>query len=99
MMEIINDFLCDELALSSTLKYGLPFYMNDKQMICYLHRCKDLSLDITFWQGKLFVKEFPQLEQRDRKLMASLNYKDPMKMDLELIQKIANAVKERQARG
>ena len=92
MMEILNDYLCVELHLSSTLKYGIPFYMYDKKMVCYLHKCKNDSLDITFWQGKFLVNDFPKLEPRDRKLVASLNYDNPLAIDFELIHSISSAV-------
>ncbi len=91
MMEILNDFFTsDEFSYSSALKYGLPFYMSKKKNICYLHKCKDGSLDITFWDGNQLLGKYPQLEQRDRKRMASLNYSSPEEMDLELIRDIAN---------
>ncbi|CAG5082183.1 DUF1801 domain-containing protein [Parvicella tangerina] len=94
MMEILNDFLTSpELELSSTLKYGLPFYASDKQAICYLHKCKDGTLDITFWNGKSLFHQFKQLQLRDRKRMASLNYAKPEEMNLELIRDIANETK------
>lgn len=93
MMEILNDFLCLEVALESGLRYGLPFFMEKKKMICYLHKCKDGTVDVTFWKGHLLVKDYPHLEQRDRKIMASLNYSTPVEMNLELIHEIANAVR------
>jgi hypothetical protein len=96
MLEILNDFLTsEEVGLSATLKYGLPFYMNGKKMVCYLHKCKDGSLDVTFWQGKELLSKYPQLEQRDRKIMASLNYRSPEALDLELIRDIAHDTKAR----
>lgn len=100
MYEILNDFLmAEEIGLSATLKYGIPFYMNAKKMVCYLHRCKDQSLDVTFWHGHLLVEKYPQLAQRDRKIMASLNYFVPEALDLELIRDIVNETRVRQSIG
>lgn len=100
MYEILNDFLTsEEIRLSAALKYGIPFYMNTKKMVCYLHRCKDQSLDVTFWHGHLLVEKYPQLAQRDRKIMASLNYFVPEALDLELIRDIVNETRARQSIG
>lgn len=94
MYEILNDFLTsDEIDLSSTLKYGIPFYLHKGKMVCYLHMCKDNSLDITFWKGKDLQKLFPQLQQRNRKIMASLNYQMAEDLDLELIRDIVDATR------
>lgn len=90
ILDILNDFLTStEVGLKATIKYGMPFYLHENKMVCYLHRCKNDTLDITYWRGNLLLKKYPQLEQRDRKIMASLNYSTPEELDLALIRDIA----------
>ena len=87
---ILNDIILEfDSEIKSSLNYGLPFYkIGGNKSVCYLTPHKKNSVDITFWNSYLILAQFPELEIRDRKRMASLNYSHPEDIDIPLIQRI-----------
>jgi hypothetical protein len=90
---ILNDIILEhDSEIKSSINYGLPFYkIKNNKSICYLTTHKKNSVDITFWNSVNILSEFPQLDIRDRKRMASLNYKNPEDIDIELVKTILTA--------
>jgi hypothetical protein len=97
---ILNDIILEhDNEIKSSINYGLPFYkINNNKAVCYLTTHKKNSVDITFWNSIHILNEFPELDLRDRKRMASLNYTKPEDIDIELIHKIL-AVTIKQVKG
>lgn len=94
ILSILHDIILEHSnRIRPTLSYGLPFYkIENNKTLCYLTIHQKKSVDITFWRGANYVKEFNQLDQRDRKLMASLNYKIPDEIDIVLIKTILSKI-------
>lgn len=97
---ILNDIILEwDDEIKSSINYGLPFYKIKKnKTVCYLKTHKKNSVDITFWNSVHILDQFPQLELRDRKRMASLNYSNAEDIDIELIHEILS-VTLKQIRG
>ncbi len=92
--DILHEIIIEhDRSIQSSINYGIPFYKNKKgKAICYLMTTKVKEVAITFWNGAFIMDEFPQLHKGSRKLMASLYYKNPEKIDIHLIKKIINKV-------
>lgn len=90
---ILNDIILEhDTEIKSSINYGLPFYkIKNNKSVCYLTTHKKNSVDITFWNSVNILSEFPQLDIRDRKRMASLSYKNPEDIDIELVKTILSA--------
>ena len=97
---ILNDIILEhDSEIKSSINYGLPFYkIKNNKSVCYLTTHKKNSVDITFWNSINILSQFPQLDIRDRKRMASLNYTIPENIDIELIKRILT-VTLKQIRG
>ena len=87
---ILNDIILEfDSEIKSSLNYGLPFYkIKNNKSICYLTTHKKNSVDITFWNSYLILDQFPELDIRDRKRMASLNYSAPENINISLIHRV-----------
>ncbi len=87
---ILNDIILEhDKEIKSSINYGMPFYkINNNKSICYLFTHQKNSVDITFWNSVHIIDQFPQLELRNRKRMASLNYKNPEDINIDLVKQI-----------
>ncbi len=93
ILSILNDIVLEyDSEIKSSLNYGLPFYkIPGNKSVCYLTPHQKNSVDITFWNSYKIIDKFPQLDIRDRKRMASLNYRKAEDIDIKLIQQILDA--------
>ena len=79
-------------GITEKLSFKIPFY-HYHGMFCYLNNIPE-GIDIGFMRGRDLIELFPQLEQRNRKIVASLvirNAKDITRLELPEI--IATAAK------
>ena len=79
-------------GITEKLSFKIPFY-HYHGMFCYLNNIPE-GIDIGFLRGRDLVELFPQLDQRNRKIVASLvvsNAKDIQRLELPEI--IATAAK------
>lgn len=93
IFSILNDIILEyDTEIKSSLNYGLPFYkITGNKSVCYLTTHNKNSVDITFWNSYKIINKFPQLDIRNRKRMASLNYVKAEDIDIKLIQKVLAA--------
>ncbi|MBK6273727.1 MAG: DUF1801 domain-containing protein [Saprospirales bacterium] len=85
-------FLLRDIILSTTpeiterLSFNCPFY-HYKGMLCYISIEKK-TVYIGFCRGVLLKEKYPILEIKNRKLIASISYKNMEEVDVDLIQNI-----------
>lgn len=86
----LHSILTEEFNLKPKYKFKLPFYYG-KKWVCYLFPRKDGKIDISFLKGHLLEDWQSELENRGRKLVRSIVYKDLSDVDQELLFKIIQA--------
>ena len=85
-------FLLRDIILSTSteiterLSFNCPFY-HYKGMLCYISIEKK-TVYIGFCRGSFLKNKYPFLEIKNRKLIASVSYKDLEDVDAEVIQSI-----------
>lgn len=85
-------FLLRDIILSTTpeiterLSFNCPFY-HYKGMLCYISIEKK-TVYIGFCRGVLLKEKYPILKIKNRKLIASISYKNMEEVDVDLIQNI-----------
>ncbi len=85
-------FLLRDIILSTTpeiterLSFNCPFY-HYKGMLCYISIEKK-TVYICFCRGVLLKEKYPILKIKNRKLIASISYKNMEEVDVDLIQNI-----------
>lgn len=85
-------FLLRDIVLSTSkeikekLSFNCPFY-HYNGMLCYISIEKK-TVYIGFCRGVLLKEKYPILEIKNRKLIASISYKNMEEVDVNLIQNI-----------
>lgn len=78
--------LSTSIEITERLSFNCPFYYY-KGMLCYISLEKK-RVYIGFCRGALLKNKYPVLEKNNRKLIASVAYKNPEEVDVAVIQSI-----------
>ena len=70
--QMLRDMLYTEVAgIEERFSFKLPFY-HYHGMFCYMNKLKTGGIDLCFCRGKDLVMAYPQLQRKERAIMAGL---------------------------
>ena len=91
MMLFVRDIIKSVLPeVDEKYSYKIPFYHYKKKPLVYLNRLRGTHfLDVSFLDGAILQKEFPQLKDyNNRKRARSLQFNSLENIDVELLQAV-----------
>ncbi|MFK7970390.1 MAG: DUF1801 domain-containing protein [Bacteroidia bacterium] len=87
MLALRDIILNIDQEIKTAWKYGMPFFVLDGKMLCYLWKDKKTGKPyIGFADGKLM--DHPQLEQGNRSRMKVLHIDPEQDIDVELVEEL-----------